>query len=105
MEKSSPSFRAYHAALLDYIMGSGESALADAYELGRTGLDEDCSFMHIIELHEKAVSTILRSSSADDEFRRRLHASMQFLVEALSPFEMAFRGYRASLNASAGERH
>jgi phosphoserine phosphatase RsbU-like protein len=86
-------------------MGSGESALADAYELGRRGLDEDCSFMHILELHEKAVTTILQSSSADDEFRQRLTASMLFLVEALSPFEMAFRGYRAFLNASASERH
>src|SRR6266540_2461319 len=100
MQKRTPSFRAYHAALLDYVLGSGESALADAYELGRTGLDEDCSLMHILELHEKAVNTILGSTPGDDEFRRRLNASMQFLIEALSPFEMAFRGYHALLKPS-----
>ena len=103
MKKRSPSFRAYHAALLDYILGGGESGLAHAYELGRTGLGEDCCFLHILDVHEKALNSILDSTPAD-EVRRRLSASAEFLVEVLSPFEMAFRGYRALLKTSGGKR-
>jgi hypothetical protein len=94
MVKHSPSLRVYHAALLDYILGSGESGLAHAYDLGREGFNEGCSFLQILEMHDQALSTILDSTPELDEARRRSNASNQFLAEALSPFDMASRGYR-----------
>ena len=105
MGKRSPSLSVYHAALLDYILGSGESGLAHAYELGRTGFDEGYSFLHILEVHGQALKTILESTPEStpecDEVRRRFNASAEFLTEALSPFEMASRGYRALLKPPA----
>lgn len=100
MNTSSVSFHVYHALLLDYVLGSGESGLAHAYELGRTGFEGGCGLLHIVQVHEEAVNTILESTPAGDELLRRVSASAKFLVEVLSPFEMACHGYRALLRMS-----
>lgn len=86
------------------MLGSGESGLAHAYELGRTGLDEGGGLLHILHMHGRAVNTILESTPGGDEVARRLNASTEFLVEALSPFEMVFRGYRALVKRSVDKR-
>lgn len=100
MNTSSVPFRAYHAALLDYVLGSAESGLAHAYELGRTGFEAGWGLLHIVQVHDEAVNTILESTPAGDELRRRVSASSKFLAEVLSPFEMACHGYRALLRMS-----
>jgi len=89
-----PTIDLYHAALRDYLQRTDESGLADAYDLGRTGLDAGCGLMQILHVHEKALGIILDSTPVDDEVRRRVNDSAKFLVEALSPFEMACHGYR-----------
>ncbi len=95
-----PTFPVYHAALLDYVLASGESGLSHAYDLGRNGFDEGCGLLHILKVHEKALNTILESMPVGDEVRRRVNASTHFLVEALSPFDMACRGYRVLLKTT-----
>jgi Phosphoserine phosphatase RsbU, N-terminal domain len=99
MSTRSLSYSVYHAALLDYMLGSGESGLTHAYELGRTGFEAGCGFLHVLHMHERAIATILESTPAEDEVRRRIYASTAFLAEAVSAFEMACRGYRAFLQA------
>ncbi|MGZ5475755.1 MAG: phosphatase RsbU N-terminal domain-containing protein [Thermoanaerobaculia bacterium] len=99
MSTKSLSYSVYHAALLDYMLGSGEPGLAHAYELGRSGFDAGCGLLHVLDVHERAVNTILESTPAGDEVRRRVYASTKFLAEAMSAFEMACRGYRAFLQA------
>ncbi|HEX9492981.1 MAG TPA: phosphatase RsbU N-terminal domain-containing protein [Thermoanaerobaculia bacterium] len=89
-----PTIAVYHAALLDYVLRSDESGLAHAYELGRSGFDSGCGLLQILHVHDKALGIILDSTPVDDEIRRRVNASVKFLVEALSPYEMAFHGYR-----------
>lgn len=93
VEQKSPSLRAYRTALERYVEGGGEPFLTQAYELGRNGLDAGAGVMHIVHVHWTAVNTVIATASDDQEIRRRLHASTEFLVEALSPFEMAYRGY------------
>lgn len=92
-----PTIDAYHRALRDYLRRSDESGLAHAYDLGRTGLDTGCGLMEILHVHEKALGVILDSTPLHDEVRRRINGSARFLLEALSPFEMASNGYRALL--------
>jgi hypothetical protein len=104
MSTRSLSYSVYHAALLDYMLGSGESGLATAYELGRTGFDAGYGLLHVLHVHERAVNTILESTPAGDEVLRRVDASTNFLAEALSAFEMAYRGYRAFLQAPGDKR-
>jgi hypothetical protein len=98
------SFRLYHAALLDYVRDSSESSLAHAYEIGRSGLNAGVGLLHILHWHYDAVNTILDTMHAGDEFRRRVNASTEFLMEAVSPFEMAYQGYRSGLKGST-KRH
>jgi hypothetical protein len=97
MSNSIPTIDVYHAALRDYLLRNDESGLMHAYDLGRTGLDAGCGLMQILHVHERALGIILDSAPVDDEVRRRVNDSARFLVEALSPFEMAYRGYRALL--------
>jgi len=90
-------FDRYCAALLDYLSGSGESGLARAYELGRVGMDEGSGLLQILRVHQKALDSILESTQSPDERLKALNNSEDFLVEALSTFDMASRGYRALL--------
>ena len=91
---NTPNVGVYHAALLDYLLRNDESALTNAYDLGRTGLDSGCGLLQILHVHEKALGIILDATPLDSEIRRRVNASAQFLSEALSPFAMASNGYR-----------
>ena len=87
----------YRAALLDYLAGSGEAGLACAYEIGRQRIDEGCSLLQLLRMHQEAVNAILASTGAEDERLRQLKASGDFLMEALSTFEVLSRGYLALL--------
>ena len=79
----------YHAALVDYLARDDESGLANAYDLGRSGLDAGCGLLQILHVHEKALGIILDSAPMDPDIRRRVDASAKFLNEALSSFELA----------------
>jgi hypothetical protein len=87
----------YRAALLDYLAGSGEAGLACAYEFGRQTVDEDGSLLQFLRVHQEAVSAILASTPSEDERLRQLRACGEFLMEALSTFEVLSRGYLALL--------
>ncbi len=103
MSPKAPSYRLYHAALLRYVSESSEPALAHAYELGRNAMYGGNGLLHILNLHEKSITAILDSTRRDDEFRWRINSSIKFLVEALSPFEMACHGYFALLERTSGK--
>lgn len=96
-ESTVPTVGTYHAALLDYLAGSGEAGLTRAHELGRQIVDEDGSLLQLLRVHQEAVNAILASTPAEDERLRQLKASWEFLMEALSTFEVLSRGYLALL--------
>jgi hypothetical protein len=90
--------RRYRAALLDYLLGNGEAGLATAYDLGRSAIDEDFGLLQILRAHQRAINTVLESSTNVPESLKRLQAAEDFLMETLSPFEMTYRGYVAMLD-------
>lgn len=92
--------RSYQSALLDYVQGSGETGLESAYALGRQGISD--GLLQFLRVHQNCVNTILESTEAPDERMRLLLACEEFLIEALSPFEMVSRGYFALLNSKRG---
>jgi two-component system, cell cycle sensor histidine kinase and response regulator CckA len=92
--------RQYRAALLDYLLGSGETGCERAYELGRKAIDNGLGLLQILRVHQDAVNSILESTHKVDEGLRRLRASEEFLMETLSPFEMTYRGYVAMLEGN-----
>jgi hypothetical protein len=89
--------RLYRAALLGYLLNSGEKQRARAYDLGRAAITEGFSLLDILRTHYRAVNTVLESTSDTRRGLARLKAAEDFLLEALSPFEMACRGYVALL--------
>jgi hypothetical protein len=109
--------RRYRAALLDYLLGSGETGLSHAYELGRTAINEGLGLLQILGAHQRALNAVLESTHNVHEIKR-LRAAEGFLMETLSPFEMTYRGYvdllegdhdkvrkaRASTRKSTGRR-
>jgi hypothetical protein len=90
--------RRYRAALLDYLLGNGETGLSNAYELGRSAIDEDFGLLQILRAHQRAVNAVLESTQNVPDSLKRLKAAEDFLMETLSPFEMAYRGYVALLD-------
>lgn len=89
--------RLYRAALLGYLLSGGEKQRARAYDLGRTAITEGFSLLDILRTHYRAVNTVLEATPDPRRSLSRLKASEDFLLEALSPFEMACRGYVALL--------
>jgi signal transduction histidine kinase len=91
----------YSEALEHYMSGGGERALRGAYELGRLALASEVGLLDLAALHHSALSTILSDVPGQREILPRLADASQFLAESLSPYEMAYRGYR---DAVAGLR-
>lgn len=95
--------RRYRAALLDYLLGNGETGLSNAYDLGRSAINEDFGLLQILRAHQRAVNGVLESTHTTDESLKRLKHAEAFLMETLSPFEMAYRGYVALLEGDRGK--
>ena len=96
--------RRYRAALLDYLLGSSETGLARAYDLGRSAVDEGMGPLQILQAHQKATNAVLESARSVSEGLRRLAEAESFLMEALSPFEITRRGYVALLESDRDPR-
>jgi signal transduction histidine kinase len=84
----------YCDALETYVTSAEESALLDAYELGRQIMDSAGGVLDLSSMHRDAMEAVmarLRAARPREVAARRCH---EFLEEALSPFEMAQRGFR-----------
>ena len=83
------------AALEDYLHGGGERALHTGYELGREALALGVGLLELSTITHQA---LLDVSVRDSDVRgaRVLAAAGPFLLECLSPFEMAHRGAHES---------
>lgn len=83
----------YAAALEIYLKAEDESALTRAYELGRRAIVEGLGVLDMALLHRNALEKLVLSAPAPD-VPRLASAAVDIFKELLSPFEMAFRGYR-----------
>ena len=95
--------RRYRAALLDYLLGNGETGLSTAYDLGRSALDGNLGLLQILRAHQRAVYGVLETTHNIGDSMKRLKAAEEFLMETLSPFEMTYRGYVALLEGDHGK--
>jgi two-component system, NarL family, sensor histidine kinase UhpB len=94
--------RRYRAALLDYLLGAGEAGLTRAYELGRRAAEDGVGLLPILQAHQRAINSVLSSTPSVTDALGRLQAAEMFLLEALSPFELTYRGYMAMLGTDHG---
>jgi two-component system, NarL family, sensor histidine kinase UhpB len=83
----------YVLALQHYLAEPEEPALARAYELGRRALTDGLGVLAMAAAHSRALAVMLNGPLADNKREQLLNGLEAFLVEALSPFEMANRGF------------
>lgn len=84
----------YRDALSTYAASGEEQHLQAAYELGRTALNLGFGVLDMVRLHQEALVTLVASTAAPVATVRLAKAVETFLMEALSPFEAAHRGFR-----------
>jgi phosphoserine phosphatase RsbU-like protein len=95
--------RRYRAALLDYLLGNGETGLARAHDLGRRAIEDGLGLLPILLAHQQAIKAILESVHPRNNLNT-LKAAEDFLIETLSPFEITHRGYLALLEREHDEQ-
>jgi signal transduction histidine kinase len=93
---------AYPRSLQNYLDGAGESALQQAYQIGRRALEAGTSLVAIADVHHACLRELLAHEVAADERNRMLTGAAQFFAECVSPYEMTYGGYR---EANAALRH
>jgi signal transduction histidine kinase len=83
----------YHSALRDYLAQPTEATLQQAYELGRAAMSAGLGVFDVIRLHHQALNdgVVSRDPAAVVRYAPMLET---FLLESLSPFEAAHRGFR-----------
>jgi signal transduction histidine kinase len=84
----------YLDALEVYVRSEEESALLDAYELGRQIMDSAGGVLDLSAVHQDAMESVMRRTRAGRPRELAARLCHEFLDEALSPFEMAQRGFR-----------
>lgn len=85
----------YASALRDYVAHGEEAALQVAFELGRAAIMEEPGVLDIAAIHHEALSELLREMSGDRN-GDVLQEACEFLMQAISPFEMTHRGFQES---------
>lgn len=84
----------YQDVLRDFIAKPDESTLQQAYELGRAALSAGLGVFDVIRLHHQALTDGILPADTPARLAESLEA---FLLEVLSPFEAAHRGFRVAM--------
>ena len=90
----------YQTALEDYVAGAGESALENAYMIGRAALEQRLAPLEIATTHHRALGALLRHPDLSAKKSQKIvKQAGNFLAECLSPYAMAQRGYQETIDA------
>lgn len=89
----------YAQALREYLGGAGETALRQAYELGREAMIQGLGVLDLVAIHEEATRTAVRNTKSRDNPVKHAKATYSFLMESLSPFEITHRSFREANDA------
>jgi len=90
----------YQGVLREYLAHPDEATLRQAYDLGRAAMAAGLGIFEIVRLHHQALAEgvlggVLAPGRGAEAPDNRLLES--FLLEVLSPFEAAHRGFRAAI--------
>lgn len=101
----------YEVALDAYVARGGEAALQSAYDIGRKSLNLGLGVVDVARLHQEALLRLVARGPVRLANARWTRAVETFLMEVLSAFEVAHRGFRDAcerlgrLNEALQERH
>lgn len=89
----------YAGTLRDYLADGGEAELERAYELGRRAIAEGIGVLDVVAMHQDALQAVLATNETPESLHTAVDASLRFLSESLSPFEMTHRGFQEAVQA------
>ncbi len=92
----------YHRALRSFVDSGDEEYLQDAYELGRSALNLGLGVIDVARLHQEALGRLVSGRTAPTATPRWIRMTETFLMEALSAFEVAHRGFRDACDRLQG---
>jgi signal transduction histidine kinase len=101
----------YQKILHAYLVREGEEQLQRAYDLGRHALSRGCGVLDMVRLHHETLIQLIAFAETPAVAVERAVAVETFLLEALSPFEVAHLGFRKAwkrlrqLNETLGRRN
>ena len=81
----------YAGALQDYLVGRGEAALQEAYDLGRKALGQGLGVHDLATIQHRALLKALLTARTRKEASRTIRGASKFFVESLLAFEMSHR--------------
>lgn len=88
--------RDYVPPFLAYLAHRDEAGLGAAYELGRRALRQAVGVLVLVRIHEEVLLDVLRTTRTAAEATEMAEAASAFLFEAVAPFEMTQRLFRAT---------
>lgn len=86
--------REYSRALERHLERGEEATLHSAYEIGRRALGEGLGVLDMVAIIHRSLLAACQGIGTRAEVQRTLVGLESFLLESLSPFEMAHRGAR-----------
>jgi signal transduction histidine kinase len=89
----------YPQSLQNYLGGAGESALQEAYQIGRSALEAGIGLVALADIHHACVRKLLAQTLANDERDEILTRAAEFFAECISPYEMTYGGFREANTA------
>jgi hypothetical protein len=87
--------RDYRTAFMRYLPRREETALALAYDIGRSAVAEGTSVLVITQLHHQILREIV-ADSGHDEVDHVIERAGEFLAEVLASVEMTQRSLRGA---------
>ncbi|TAK66363.1 MAG: PAS domain S-box protein [Bacteroidetes bacterium] len=88
----------YQTIFQAYLNGGGETALKTAYELGRNAIAGARGSSEFIIAHQKILEELIQASGLPEQYQQLTQSACTILAQSLSPFDMAFTGYREALS-------
>ena len=95
---------AYGRALRAFLDDGTETSLRAAYELGRDAVTQRLGLLDLVHTHHEVLFAELEASPQRDDSQQVTRAGADFLLEALSAFEMVRRGFTEAREAVISER-
>jgi signal transduction histidine kinase len=91
---------AVYADALEADLGlASEAALPRAYEIGRSAIARDIGLLEMATIHHEALARALQRAAGPASFEEELRRAADFFTEILSPYDLAYRGFRDAVSA------
>jgi two-component system sensor histidine kinase/response regulator len=88
----------YRSEVRRYLDGiADESSLLSALDVGRLAVTEERGILDVVAEHDSVLAAWLTKAATGDEASKLLDRAHEFLVQALMPFEMTHRSWRATV--------